>query len=370
MNLVAKVLKMIFVIFLVSQCISSKAIGQDTLKEKDRKIVYTLLVNHVPDQFNFPLIGFVNIAKGSHKGFQLGFFNSNQSHLDGSQISFINSSGSGINGLQLGFINTCIGNMKGMQTGFINTAIGNVNGSQLGFVNTSIDYVKGIQLGFTNTTIAAIEGAQIGFINTANNVNGFQLGFVNTTKKVNGFQLGFVNTTKNVNGFQLGFVNLSDTLNNGIPFGFLSIVKKGGYRAFEISSSEMYPVNLAYKIGVKKLYTSFIGSYNAKANSNFSVGLGVGSILPISNTLNFNPELSSQSQLNTNNNQVLRLSMNFDYLITSKIYASIGPSIVWNYKNSEDTFEDPFFALYKNQINENNRIILGAKISLKYVFAE
>jgi hypothetical protein len=34
---------------------------------------YSGVVNVVPDRFHFPLLGFVKLAKGSHKGLQTGF---------------------------------------------------------------------------------------------------------------------------------------------------------------------------------------------------------------------------------------------------------------------------------------------------------
>jgi hypothetical protein len=67
---------------------------------------YTLFVNIVPEQFRFPLIGFVNLAWGSHASPQIGFVNSNQKNLSGLQAGFINASGGDFQGLQAGFVNT------------------------------------------------------------------------------------------------------------------------------------------------------------------------------------------------------------------------------------------------------------------------
>jgi hypothetical protein len=350
-------LKFMYLILAGVVCIPSNAAGQDTVKYRNRNIIYSGVVNVVPDRFQFPLIGFVNIAKGSQKGLQTGFINWNQSHFKGAQISFINTVGGGLNGTQIGFVNTCKETFKGAQISFINTAANKTNGAQIGFVNTSVDSAAGIQLGFVNTSAGKVKGAQISFVNTA-------------VKDMDGAQIGFVNTTRRLTGFQLGFVNYADTLTDGIPFGFLSFVRKGGYRAVEISATEMYPVNLSFKIGIKKLYTSFIASYNGKGKDGFAIGLGLGTILPFANSTYLNPEIWSQSAIFNNSSQLFSMALNYSYRITPTIHLSLGPSVLWYYRESGDHFEKPFMALYGHEVIENNKIIVGARISLKYVFAE
>lgn len=350
-------LKFIYLILAGVVCIPSNAAGQETVKNQNRNIIYTGVVNIVPDRFQFPLIGFVNIAKGSQKGLQAGFFNWNQSYFKGAQISFINTVGGELNGAQIGFVNTCRKTFKGAQISFINTAADKSNGAQVGFINTSVDSATGIQLGFVNTAAGKMKGAQISFVNTA-------------VKDMDGAQIGFVNTARRLTGFQLGFVNYADTLTDGIPFGFLSFVRKGGYKAVEISATEMYPVNLSFKIGIEKLYTSFIASFNGNDKNGFAIGLGLGSNLPLGNSSYLNPEIWSQSAIFNNSSQWYSMALNYGYCITPGIHLSLGPSVLWYYMEHGDHFKRPFMALYRHEVNENNKIIVGARVALKYVFTE
>jgi hypothetical protein len=98
--------------------------------------LYTLFVNIVPEQFRFPLIGFVNLAWGSHASPQIGFVNSNQKNLSGLQAGFVNASGGDFKGLQTGFVNVNGRDFKGLQTGFVNTNGRDFKGVQMGFINS------------------------------------------------------------------------------------------------------------------------------------------------------------------------------------------------------------------------------------------
>jgi len=62
--------------------------------------------------------------------------------------------------------------------------------------------------------------------------------------------------------------------------------------------------------------------------------------------------------------------MNVGYSIHPKFHISGGPSILWNYKEDNENFEKPFFAIYNHEVNENNNILIGMRLSLKYVFTE
>jgi hypothetical protein len=65
-----------------------------------------------------------------------------------------------------------------------------------------------------------------------------------------------VNITNRLDGFQLGLLNYVDTIENGIPAGLISFVRNGGYKAVELSVTEIAPITFAFKTGVRKFYTS------------------------------------------------------------------------------------------------------------------
>jgi len=295
----------------------------DTVKTKQEVVIYSFFYNIVPDGFKFPLIGFVNLARGNHRE------------------------------LELGFVNTTLKNFSGAQVGFVNSTLKEQNGFQMGFVNTTLKNLNGFQMGFVNTTLEEM--------------NGFQIGFVNTSREeANGFQLGFVNTAaKGIKGYQIGFVNYADTI-RGIPIGLVSIVKKGGYRAVEISVNEFYPVNLSFKIGVPKLYTFFQGGYNPDFDNHFALGLGIGSLWAIGKSLYFNPEASfSDNNLYKNTRQQFTsLVGNFRYQIGTHLRIAVGPSVVWQQSDNKGDLYDPIYRIVNYKIDDKNRLLVGARAAL------
>jgi hypothetical protein len=303
--------------------------------------VYTVFVNIVNEQFRFPLIGFANIAGGSHNLPQIGFFNWNQ-----------NNFGS----LQLGFINTVGGNMTGLQTGFVNTVTGDIEGSQLGFVNTAAQSLKGTQVGFINTA-------------TEKNIQGLQLGFVNTAvHKLNGAQISFFNIAKQLKGFQFGFVNYAESIENGMPIGFISIVRNGGYKAIELSISEISPINVSFKIGIEKLYTSIICSYNPMKSGirdQILWGVGLGSIISINDLLFLNPELVFNNGINENYQQNISFVPYLGLKVIPNLSVLVGPSIVWARVNDDKTLKNSFFHIIKYEINNHNSLFMGARIAFR-----
>ena len=67
--------------------------GQSVDTPKQEPIIYTIGYNKVPDNFNVPLIGFVNVAKGSYTGLQIGFLNTTATNFKGLGIGFANTVG-------------------------------------------------------------------------------------------------------------------------------------------------------------------------------------------------------------------------------------------------------------------------------------
>jgi hypothetical protein len=328
---------LIFAILLISQNGFSQTEDVPTKREY---LAYTVFYNVVPDNFNYPLIGFVNVAKGTHKSCQIGF---------------VNTTVKDFTGVQAGFVNTTLGYFKGVQAGFVNTSAKDFIGMQLGFVNTTLKDQKGYQIGFVNTTLNDFKGYQVGFVNTVfGNEKGFQIGFVNTA-------------TRGIKGFQIGFVNYADNISGGVPLGFISIVKKDGYRSFELSSNELYPINLAFKLGVKRLYTAYQLSCNPDLSKPYSASIGLGSLLPIGKNLYFNPEIYSNKPLyfSNNNTNSTSLSLNVRYTLFSSVQFSAGAAATWLNSDKEDFMnKKSFLGIYNCKINSENRILFGLRAAL------
>jgi hypothetical protein len=348
-------MKKIIIVLVLSTSIAGLNFAQEN-QQNDGINLYTFFLNIINEQFRFPLIGFVNIAGGSHSLPQIGFVNWNQNNF---------------RTLQMGFINTVGGDTEGLQLGFVNTTIKSFTGVQMGFVNTVGGDTEGLQLGFVNTTVKSFTGAQIGFVNTAvgENVGGLQLGFVNTTiNKFSGAQISFVNITKHLNGLQLGFINYTDSIEKGIPIGFLSIVRNGGYKAIELGISEISPFNVSFKIGVERFYTTFIVSYNPFRESirdQIIWGAGFGTIIPLGATFFINPELTAHNGINENFQHTSFVPY-FGYNILPNLSVVAGPSVIWAYAKENKDMENPFYHIFEYTINDDNKLYLGTRIAIRF----
>ncbi|MFZ5942248.1 MAG: hypothetical protein ACOYXB_16905 [Bacteroidota bacterium] len=293
------------------------------------------------DRFNVngvQLAGFGNTVGGSAHGVQIaGFYNVNGGNTDVVQIAgFANTVGGSVTGFQAaGFINVAGGPVTGLQgAGFMNVAGNGVTGLQgAGFMNMAGNNTVGLQgAGFMNITgrnstvvqgsgfanIAGgtsygIQGAGFGnfsgegninlqgagFINLADRVTGGQgAGFMNIAREVRGIQgSGFMNIAGYVRGVQAtGFINICDSI-DGVPIGFISIVKHGGYRRLEVNASELMYAAVSWKMGVKRLYNIFtIGKPFGPANS-WLYGWGLGSEFDLSNRVVMNVEAVSHQEM-------------------------------------------------------------------------
>jgi hypothetical protein len=296
--------------------------GDDETSSNPNSHLYTFFFNIVYEPFYPPLFGFINIGIGDHKNFQAGFVNWNTGNFSG---------------FQAGFINTVHKNFSGFQAGYINTVAGNFSGFQAGFVNTSIKDMKGPQFGFVNVATQNIKGAQFGFFNYADSID-------------------------------------------GLPVGFISVVRKGGYMAIEYSFSEFHIYNSAFKIGIEKFYTSILFSYDHKDEfswDNFATGFGFGTIIPvIGKFLYINPEINSLFRIDDKTGNNINISSFVSYLGINlgKLSIAAGPSVTWLFsgnifvEDAEENLPVPNFSFYSYDINEYNRIVVGGRIAARLRF--
>ena len=295
--------------------------------------------------------------RDSHKGLQLGF---------------VNITNKNFKGLQLGFIDITKGNLSGSQIGFLNFSSKNVQGLQFGFGNHSKQYLDGSQIGFFNQVRNNLNGLQTGFVNEVkDSTKGVQMGFVNETRKdAKGLQLGFINETKGkLTGWQVGFLNVADTIEKGVPIGFFSFIKKGGYRAVEISSNELYPINVSFKTGVPILYSIIQGSFYSHYKNQFAMGTGLGSLIQLKGSLYLNPEAIFHSSFRSDNFNATSMAINLRYSLNSNLQLAAGLSVVQlSYPNNG--YQEPFFKVSRFEINDRSNFIVGARVAVTYSFTE
>ncbi|MCY7351974.1 MAG: hypothetical protein LH606_15130 [Cytophagaceae bacterium] len=200
----------------------------------------------------FEVGGLVNLVRGSVHGVQLGGLgNLVRGNVQGVHVAgFVNFTRKNLWAVQVaGFVNAVGGSMKGAQVaGFANINAGSNNGFQLaGFTNLNGRDNQGAQIsGFANGTLSNNTGLQLsGFANFARlNQHGWQIsGFANYARTVTG-------------GHQIGLFNYADSSATA-PIGFLSFVRKNGYRRLEISGDEVLPANLTFRTGVRRFYNIF-----------------------------------------------------------------------------------------------------------------
>jgi len=325
--------------------------------------IYSFFVNIVAEPFRFPLIGFFNMALGSHNLPQLGFVNSNTGDFTTVQAGFVNIVGGNFTGLQAGYINTSMGNTTGVQSGLINTSMGDTTGAQFGLINTSRGEVIGAQFGYINTSLGDTAGAQFGFINTSRG-------------RTRGAQLGFVNSSIGaLSGVQLGFINFADSIEDGIPIGFISVVRNGGFRAVEYTFSEFFPAGVGLKLGVERFYTTISVAYDVtrdRAWENFAIGFGIGSIIPIGGSFFFNPELTSSSAPivhRSGTQQLLSFVPLAGFNINRHFSVTAGPSVTWGWaRGGYDASREPFFSIVSHDIDDRHSIVVGARAALRFRF--
>ena len=342
-------------------------------------------INTITNDAKGAQVGFINTTRGSYNGGQVGFINSVTSSVRGAQVGYVNTAAGDVNGAQVGFVNTAIGEVSGAQVGFVNTATKDVDGFQVGFVNTTIGEVSGAQVGFVNTATKDVDGLQVGFVNTAvgdcnaqigfvnvatGDVNG-QVGFVNITAGEVDAQIGFVNTARKLNGLQLGFVNFADTIENGVSIGFLSIVRQGGFRAVEVGISEFHLVNVGFKLGVERFYTTFSISYNPfedYRSKSFATGFGFGTIVPINDSFFFNPEIIGSTSWSRNTRNLTSFVPHFGYNLGNHFSVTLAPSVTWSRSPRNMDLLEPIFYVANFEIDDRNAIVVGARLNLRVRF--
>ncbi len=319
------------------------------------------------------LAGFTNITGAETEGIQLaGFCNVNQKRVSGIQLAgFSNVVSDSVSGVQLaGFTNVNSGSMDGFQSaGFANINKGKLDGFQSsGFVNTVEDSVQGVQIsGFMNYAAQQVNGVQVaGFTNIASHdISGTQVS-------------GFLNVCKRLNGVQVGFINYTDSLESGTPIGFLSIARKGGFRAFELGANETFPATIQWKTGSDLFYNLF--SLGAMPGKNFywGWGYGFGSNLISTGRFRMNLDLMAMHVNNgglwTNHVNLLnKAHLGFTWQIKNHFAISAGPTfnvLVVNTNSSELTSQESTVAPWtvSDKMYGNTRVQMwpGAQVIIRF----
>jgi len=329
------------------------AVAQNTTKDT-KNVQYHFFTNNIPSDWNCPLVGFVNNVDGNHASVQVGIVNSTTGGFGGLQLGIINSVGTNVTGIQSGFLNAVGGEVSGVSNGFINAIGADVKGIQNGFINSVGKSVYGIQSGFVNSVGQQVTGLQYGFINSANAITGLQCGFINSTKTLRGLQLGFINSVDNVE--------------KGLPIGFLSFVKNGGYKAIEVSYNSISPINVAFKTGIREFYTYPMLAYDSRLRRDrLSFGYGIGSNIDFTQGFFINPELDWLHQVSMDFNHLTTLKCNLGFNLGNRLEILAGPSLFWQFKIDADLYHHNYTEWDPTIISVND-VTIGWNAALRYRF--
>ena len=318
--------------------------------------------------------GFSNVINGEVKGAQFaGFTNVVNGGTEGAQFSgFTNIVRKDFTGGQFsGFANVVTGNVNGIQSaGFANVTRGDLKTAQIsGFANVVNGKTDGVQIaGFTNVARKDLTGVQhSGFANVAgNNAKAIQIaGFSNTAKDtLTGFQLsGFVNVANHVKGSQIGFINICDTIEKGIPFGFISIVKKG-YHKFEIGAGESFYAHASVKLGVSRFYNILsIGVKPVEGMLLWGPGYGLGTEFKMNDKLNMNVDLMSYAIFDSEHNWRNQTWENGNWDYEFSMLNTLSITVSKQFKKHLTLYGGPSFNVAISNETDNEGTLIGTQIA-------
>lgn len=299
------------------------------------RVIYTGLINFIPEDKNFPLIGFINVVNGDHTSAQFAFMNYSR------------------------------GSFRGFQAGLLNDKLVDVRGAQFGLINNVSDKVSGGQFGLINRS-GDVEGVQMGLINYGADIVGSQMALINSSKKVEGAQIGLFNKATSVEGAQIGIINKSDDIGESIPIG-LVYLGKGGHQSISFGFTEMHPAQITFRSGIDRLYFMMSAACSDNKDGYLLLGTGVGTQLSMTERSSFRPEFQYLSGLGTGRNfDYFSISLNYAYVLSNRLEFLAGPALGYNLAPRGKTISDnsPFIDLSDNQGTSRLESIVGFRASI------
>lgn len=248
-----------------------------------------------------------------------------------------------------GLGNIVLGETRGAQfSGLFNINLKNVTAWQFaGLCNVATGNMKGFQCsGFASIAVQESRGMQVsGFMNYGGGGKITQIaGFTNIAKKKSkGMQMaGFFNFAGKLKGVQIAPFNYVDSLEKGVPIGFLSFVRNG-YHALEFSTTEtMYGV-FSFKTGVRQFYNILSTGVGYRNNRIlWGWGYGLGGMIPLSEKWNLSIEglcyqMNEGTWFTNRMNLLNKLNVIVSWRVTKRLEVFGGLS--WNVTVSDITDE-------------------------------
>jgi hypothetical protein len=114
--------------------------------------------------------------------------------------------------------------------------------------------------------------------------------------------------------------------------------------------------NAAYKIGLPKLYTSFMVAY---VPDGVAAGIGFGSILPIGGKFFFNPEINSLTTVNKYPQQYVSLLPRFGVKLNNRLSIVVAPTGTFTHTAKEHNLKSPLFQFCSHDVNDYQQFFWG-----------
>ncbi|MBL0102377.1 MAG: hypothetical protein IPP51_00555 [Bacteroidetes bacterium] len=327
-------------------------------------------------------------AMGTRKLEIGGLVNVDRDSVSGVQIAGLgNIVGGPVKGVQIaGLMNYNLQTTKGVEVGgLLNFNRDSVEGFQLaGLVNTNLNYFEGFQgAGLINVNLKESSSCQAaGLLNVSlAKMNGTQVsGLLNVSRQqIDGAQIsGFINYASVVHGSQIGFLNIADSI-SGVPIGFLSFVRKG-YHQLEVSSNEVFSLNVAFRTGVNALYNILEAGMKVDSASIpvWAFGYGLGSSVSLGKKWRLGFDLTVHQPLKGNDleyfNPIAKLNVTFEKRFSKYFSLAAGPSINTFFYNTNDArFHDVLDVLppswaFDSTVKRDYKNVswVGGKVALRF----
>lgn len=144
----------------------------------------------------------------------------------------------------------------------------------------------------------------------------------------------------------------------GIPYDRTSRM-----RAIELSTTDIFQLNFAFKAGKRYLYVFPAISYDVREDDRIAFGFGLGSNLDFSQRWFFNTELLGQMTISQGYDHYRSLKMGVGYKLFDRLEVKAGPTLMWHVQISEDDYNDNYQD-YDKDLVQVNELKLGWNVSL------
>jgi hypothetical protein len=350
----------------------------------------SLKVNPVQISFIYPLS-----TLGSNGGSYINHLSINllagyNGGLDGVEFGgLLNINHTNASGVQFaGLANITGGHQEGVQmAGLYNSSSSATGFQSAGLVNRVSGDLAAVQMaGLFNMTSGQVKGSQIsGLGSVASTVEGLQMsGIINTAREVDGSQIsGLINTTGKLKGLQLGVFNFADSVESGVPLGFLSVVRKNGYRKLEIGTGDAFHTQASFKMGVPRFYNIFSLGYQAEVGEQdqiLALGYGVGTQFMSRAKSALNLEINSYAfqkdgdlsfSFNKNVNQLAQIRIIYGLELSEGFGFYFGPTfntlLEWNQQNNEQSVDMAPYTIFDKEFgNHSAEGWIGFNVGLRF----